>query len=70
MAIAMAFACAAPCSPLAPLRLMLTEFLKGAGGIRFYSGVVSFWRLNFCTLLVRTYLGFDGLYLALFICSP
>ena len=44
MAIAMAFACAMPCSPLAPLRLMLTEFLKGTGGIRFYSGVVAFGR--------------------------
>ena len=32
MAIAMAFACTMPGSPLAPLRLMLTEFLKGAGG--------------------------------------
>ena len=42
MAIAMAFACAAPCSPLAPLRLMPTEFLGGMGGIRFYSGVVAF----------------------------
>ena len=64
MAIAMAFACAMPCSPLAPLRLMLTEFLKGAGGIRFYSGVVSFGRLNFCTLLGGTHLGFNGLYVA------
>ena len=44
MAIAMAFACTMPCSPLAPLRLMLTEFLKGTGGIRFYSGVVAFGR--------------------------
>ena len=44
MAIAMAFAYTMPRSPLAPLRLMLTEFLKGMGGIRFYSGVVAFRR--------------------------
>ena len=42
MAIAMAFACATPCSPLAPLRLMPTEFLWGMGGIHFYSVVVAF----------------------------
>ena len=39
MAIAFAFACTMPCSPLTLLRLMLTEFLKGTGGIRFYNGV-------------------------------
>ena len=64
MAVAVAFACAMPCSPLAPLRLMSTKFLRGMGGIRFYSGAVAFECLHFCTLLVGTYLGFNGLYLA------
>ena len=64
MAIALAFACTMPCSPLALLRLMLTEFLKGTGGIHFYNGGGGFRALAFFTLLGGTYLGFNGLYVA------
>ena len=48
---------------LPPLRLMLTEVLR-AWGSPFYSGVVAFGCYLFGTLLVGTYLGFNGLYLA------
>ena len=38
MAVAMALACAMPCSPLAPLRPMLTEFLRAWGESVFIVG--------------------------------
>ena len=43
MAVAMAFAYAMPCSPLAPLRPMLTEFLRAWGESIF---IVGWWLLG------------------------
>ena len=49
MAIDVAFACALPCPPLAPLRPMLTEFLREWGESIFIVG----WLLLVVKFLVR-----------------